>query len=140
MKAIRIGFDVPRYTHRYFIEELIEYPHPKVMLCSRFIKFYMTVSTSKKEAVRLLANISKIDEKTVFSKNLSQIAKETKTEIKELTPHIVKKEMQYFAVPEEEQWRIPFLHNLLRIRCEEWTIDNFANSEIKELIEYVCTT
>ena len=127
-------------THRYFIEELIGFPHPKIMLCSRFVKFYKTVSESKKTSIRLLANTSQLNETIIFRKNLSKIEKECKFKTDELSSYKVKNEMNYFPVPENESWRIPFLQNLLRIRSNEWTVDNFEDKEISDLIKYVCCT
>ena len=41
--AIRMCFDVHRATHRYFIEEMSDSLHPKVMLCSRFVSFHQSL-------------------------------------------------------------------------------------------------
>ena len=138
--AIRIGYDLPRNSHRYFIEEVINFPHPKVMLCSRFVKFYKTVTNCNKLSVRLLSNLGKDDVRTVFGRNLQNIASECNTERNFLTPALVKHEMKYFPVPPEQSWRIPLLQNLLAVRAEEMTLDNFENAELDQLIEHVCTT
>ena len=36
--AIRILFDLPRETHRYFIEPISIVPHIKTVLCTRFVQ------------------------------------------------------------------------------------------------------
>ena len=56
--AVRMAFDLPRGTHRYFIEEISETPHPQVMLAKRFLKFHETLQNSKKLSVKLLSEIS----------------------------------------------------------------------------------
>ena len=110
------------------------------MLCSRFLKFHETVTKSKKESVSLLANISRIDEKTVYKRNLTKIANECNVKIDKLTATIVKNKMNYCQIPEQELWRIPFIHNLLKVRSDEWTVDNMEPKEINELINFTCTT
>ena len=49
-------YSLPCTTHRYFIEQLCDVYHPKVLLCSRFIHFYETIVNSKNPAVRLRGN------------------------------------------------------------------------------------
>ena len=138
--SIRICFNIPRASHRYLIEQMIDYPHPKVMLCSRFVKFHQTITTCNKASVRMLAKLSLIDEKTVYKQNLAGIARDCDTKIKELSPSVVKCEMRYFPLPETESWRVPLLHNLLSVRSNEWQLDNFDRRELAELINHVCTT
>ena len=138
--AIRISSNIPRNSHRYLIEELIGFPHPKVMLCARFVNFHKSLTSSKKQSIRLLAKLCSMDEKSRHKKNLSQIGKECNEEIKNLTPSIVKKNMNYYRVPSNEEWRIPLLQNLLMVRAEKWFVPNFEDQELADLIHYVCTT
>ena len=65
--AIRICFNLPWNTHRYLIEELIDFPHPKIMLCSRFVNFHLSVKNSKKSSIRLLSHLSLLDDKTIYN-------------------------------------------------------------------------
>ena len=139
--AIRICNSVPRNSHRYIIEEMIDFPHPKVMLCSRFIKFYNTLINSKKDSVRILAKLCSIDEKTVMKNNLRNIARDCQVKSeKELTQSLVKSSMKYYDVPEQQEWRIPLLHNLLFVRSKDWIVDEFDDHELEEMIAYVCTS
>ena len=57
--AVKVLFDLPRETHRYFIEPVSETLHLKTMLCSRFLSFFNSLQTSNKMAVRLLSNLCK---------------------------------------------------------------------------------
>ena len=54
-----------------------------------------------------------MDEKSRHKKNLCQIGKECNEEIQNLTPVIVKKNMKYFRVQNNEELRIPLLQNFL---------------------------
>ena len=136
--AIRICFNLPWNTHRYLIEELIDFPHPKIMLCSRFVNFHLSVKNSKKSSIRLLSHLSLLDDKTIYKNNLVQIARECKVKTSELNPAIVKSEMRYSEVPDDESWRVPLLHNLLSIRAKEWSLENFGSKEINDMVYDVC--
>ena len=139
--AIRICYNIPRNSHKYYIEELVNFPHPKIMLCSRFVKFYDTLIKSKKIAVRLLAKLSFIDEKTVLKCNLRNIAKDCNVKtVNDLSPSFVKQNMRYSDVQEDQDWWIPLLHNLLLIRSKQWTVEQLEDRELEDLIYYVCTT
>ena len=46
--AIREAFNIPRTSHRYFIEEVSEHLHPMVMLSSSFVKFHQTLQKSSR--------------------------------------------------------------------------------------------
>ena len=81
-----------------------------------------------------------IDNKTVFRRNLSNIARECDTKIENLSASVVKDAMKYAPVPDEETWRVDLLHNLLAVRNREWTLDNFENNELNEMIRNICTT
>ena len=122
------------------IEPLIDYPHPKIMLCSRFVKFHQTITKCNKNSIRTLAKLTLLDDKTVYKQNLTKIARDCDTVIDKLSPSVVKSNMEYFPLPEAESWRVPFLHNLLAVRSNELHLDNFENQELAELINYVCTT
>ena len=113
---------------------MIDFPHPKVMLCSRFIKFYNTLINSKKDSVRILAKLCSIDEKTVMKNNLRNIARDCQVK------SLVKSSMKYYDVPEQQEWRIPLLHNLLFVRSKDWIVDEFDDHELEEMIAYVCTS
>ena len=69
--AIRILFDLPRETHRYFIESISNVPHIKTVLCTRFVQFVTSLSNCPKLFIRLLVNLSKHDLRTVLCKILN---------------------------------------------------------------------
>lgn len=86
---------------------MINFPHPKVMICLRFVKFSKTVANCNKLSVRLLANLCKDDQKTVFGRYLLIISSDCNIERNMLTPTL--------------------LQNVLTVREEEMLLDNFNN-------------
>ena len=136
--AIRICFDVDRSTHRYFIEELTDGLHPKVMLCSRFASFHRSLVSCDKFQVRYLARLQQADQRTVFGRTLSRIGQECGSSFP--SKAVVKKKMKYFAVPEDEAWRPPLLSDLLKVREDISTLPGFSVAEVDEMLQFVCTS
>ena len=74
--VIRILFDLPRETHRYFIEPISNVPHIKTVLCPRFVQFVTNLSNCHKICIRLLVDLRNLDLRTVLCKNLESIAQD----------------------------------------------------------------
>ena len=75
-----------------------------------------------------------------MGKNLSQISTEcgyrrwTEDEFK---PNVIKKNMKYFPVPANQQWRVGLLQELL---AENVQVQGFDEAEIKDLVDHLCVT
>ena len=139
--AVRNIFNLPWTTHRYWIENISNCLHPQVMLCSRYVKFYQSLISSKKSSVRFLSRLLENDRRTVFGRTLSHLRSECEVAAnKELSADLVKSKMKYFAVPEVEQWRADPLHELLLARQGHLSIDNFTREEIDCMVDNLCTS
>ena len=75
----------------------------------------------------------------MFGSNLRKIASECGVNKDELNPCHVKDSMSYFSCPNEEQWRIPLVKNLMSIRSSEMLLENFERKEIDAILEDICT-
>ena len=142
---MRICFNVDRTTHRYFIEELSDSLHPKVMLCSRYASFHQSLLTCDKFPIRYLARLYENDQRTVFGKTLRRIHHECSSGTDTTLPpfpskNLVKKKMKYFAVPDNETWRLSLLHDLLGARKDKSVMPGFSAAEIEEMLAFVCTS
>ena len=49
-------------------------------------------------------------------------------------------EIKFRKIPPGEEWRINLVNELLNVKHDASTIDNFDAEEIEEMLEYVCTT
>ena len=58
----------------------------------------------------------------------------------QLTAQLVNKKLVYFKVPDGEQWRIPLLQELLKLRQGHLKIDNLNSMEISNIIDHLCTS
>ena len=58
----------------------------------------------------------------------------------ELSSCRVKSNMKYFPLPENENWRVPLIKELLDVKAQNLTLTGFTNKEIDDLIVYACTS
>ena len=79
--------------------------------------------------------------KTLFrGKTLFRIQQECgATSLQELSPNLVKKHMKYVEVPEAEKWKAGLIKELLLTSSRVVTVGNFEHSEIKMMIDHLCT-
>ena len=136
--AIRHALGIPVTSHRYLIESLSDCLHPKTMLSSRLVKFDATLMSSGKSSVKFLAWLCHGDHRTVLGKNMGSICRELSSNA--VTAVDVKKQMEYFPVPEDETWRIPIIKELLEIKSGNAKISNFAEEDVSDLLNILCTT
>ena len=137
--AVRILFDVPRETHRYFIEPISRHYHIKTLLCSRFISFCDSLFCSSKLSIRLLSNLCKHDYRTVLCTNLKNISRDCNCNINILSKDFVKTNLRFHEVPQEYAWKVPILLELLQTRTDDIIIDGFAREDISDYIDFLCS-
>ena len=138
--TIRNVFDVPWQTHRYLVEVISNCPHPKTLMCSRFVKFTNSLVTSKKNSVRYLGKLNKVDKRTLMGKTLVKIGKDCKLDVDALTSSLVKRKMSYFSVPSEQTWRRDILLELLDARLGKTSIEHLEKDDFTMMINHLCTT
>ena len=137
--AIRILFDLPRETHRYFIEPISNVPHIKTVLCTRFVQFVTSLSNCHKLCIRLLVDLSKHDLRTVLCKNLESIAQDCNVQSRNLNKFCVKQNMIYNHIPLDQEWKLPILHELLKVKEDNFVLNNFVDIEIATMINFLCS-
>ena len=138
--CVRDTYRVPRQTHKYLIQTISQCMHPKVMICSRFVKLVETLNKCSKPSISLLINLVQNDQRTVCGKNLLYIANQCQLEKSKLTSYSVKNNMKYCEIPDNEKWREGMLYEMLLYRnCNFVKIDNFLRQEIDDIIDMVCT-
>ena len=124
--AVRMAFEIPRESHRYFIEELSDCPHPQTMLAQRFQKFHETLGKTKKISVKYLSELSAGNKATVYGKNLCKS----------------KSNLKYAPVPENDEWKVEAVKELLEIRWNVKEIENMPinTQELDDLLTELCTS
>ena len=66
-------FDIPKESHKYFIESLPGQPHLKSTLIKRFLSFIDQINKSPKIALKKLYHTIKDDTQSVTGYNLRRI-------------------------------------------------------------------
>ena len=133
-------FDLPRETHRYFVEEVSEAPHLKTVLIKRFLSFVDSLRSSNKKALKNVFLKIRKDTQSVTGYNLRKILLlGNKGDVDLLNPTDAN-EIKYYPVPEAEQWRIGFVKELTDIKFGRMTIDGFTTEEINDLLHIICTS
>ena len=133
-------FNLDRRTHRSLIEPISNMNHLKTILISRFVNFAKKLLISKKFTVRFLANLRSKDQRSLFGRNIFNILKLSHVEgFDELAPSSAKLHIRYWPGQEEERWRQYIAQGLLEIRGGAWEVHGFSNTEIQEMLTFVCT-
>ena len=129
---MRLALNVDRCTHHYLIESISGATHPKVMLSSRYASFWRSLQNSSKLPMRLLARLFEKDGRTVMGRTLNSLCRQCKLgDIEHLTANLVKKRSEYFRAPDNEQWRLGLVPELLH---------GFTSNEIEDMIHFTCTS
>ena len=140
--SIRMAFDIPRETHRYFIEGISECWHPQRMLVKRFMKFHETLQRTQKTSIRYLSKLSERNLMTVYGQNLWNISHRSSEPLENLTAKNVGEKFKYVDIPEQELWKIDVIKELLELKWNESEIDNFDfdKTELDELLSDLCAS
>ena len=72
-RSVKIMFDLPWGTHRYFVEPLTGDTHLSRMLVKRYLSFIEKLETSKKTPLKTLLSIAKRDVRSITGSNLRRI-------------------------------------------------------------------
>ena len=137
-RSIKIMYDLPWATHRYFMEPLTEKPHMRTIMIKRYLSFIEKIEKSKKDSLKALLDIAKRDVRTTTGSNLRRIMLlEGKETIDQLKSKDIK--VEYHVVPESESWRINFVKELVEIRHGDMAVPGMMDDELTEIFNYLCT-
>jgi hypothetical protein len=120
--CIKLAWQVPRGTHTYFVERLLDcgMSHVRTDILARYVKYLTSLRSSPSMEVVVLANLVARDVRTTTGANLHYGPLEKLSEM-----------------PDQDRWRLPYLGRLLEERGER-----FHNMEdtvgITELIDSLC--
>ena len=113
--------------------------HPKVLLCTRYIKFIEPLKTSKKSCVRYLANLVRDDRRTLAGRTISSIARDCHVN-RDILSHKDVKKSKYREIPADQKWRSSMLQELLNVRYGSSSIPGVEKEEVEDLIKFICSS
>jgi hypothetical protein len=138
-KSIRLMFELPLQTHRYFICPISESTNVKGMLIKRFISFTGKLETSTKNAVKHLYKFVNKDAQSITGSNLRNIRLLLgKDDNQNLYPSDAR-DVKYLQAGVEDLWKINFLKELIEVKHGNLNT-GLNNDEIEEIIEHLCTS
>ena len=138
--SIRQMFDLPRETHRYLVEPVSEYPHLRKILMCRFISFLNQVNNSGKNVPKDLLNTIQYDTKSITGNNIRNILRLTKkVKIEDVKKQDILK-LDYFTIPEGENWRLNLIRDIVETQNSVYEIQDFSVEELKDMLAYACTS
>ena len=85
----------------------------------------------------MLAKLNERDLRTVYGNNLRKIADLCGKNIDELSTQEVKNKVKYRNLPQDEEWRIPILKEMLFARENNIEIEGLTKRDINHIINYV---
>ena len=137
--SFRTMYNLPRSTHRYFVEPISGKTHVKTILIKNFLSFISQIENSKKLASKALLTVIKNNVSTVTGSNLKNIMKLTNREtVKEITVSDIK-QLRYHPIPDEEEWRIGIVRDIIDIRNGNAKLENFNAAELNDMLDFACT-
>ena len=71
--SFRIIYDLPRNSHKYFVEPISQSPHLKSILIKRFLNFTEQIKNSKKRALKNVFLKTRKDCQSISGSNLRKI-------------------------------------------------------------------
>ena len=135
---VRNVYHLDRCTHRYFVEPISGYLHPRTMLASRLVKFYRSCCDSYKLVMRLLVHLVESDNRTVLRRTLTLLLREcnlNNQSPEQLTPNILKTSCKYAAIPQDETWRLNLVKEIMDTKL---AIPEFDKTELKSIMKCLC--
>ena len=138
-KSVKIMYDLPWATHRYFMEPLVGSEHVSRILAKRYLSFIDKIRKSGKSSIIQLLDIVKKDARLTTGYNLRSIMiLAGKNRVEDL--EVGKVDFEYHKVEETEAWRIDFVQELIDLRYGDLHVPGMDVDELKEILDYICTS
>ena len=129
--SVRHMWKLPYETHRYFIEPLGGM-HAKIMILTRYITFVQSISKTTKKAALYLLQRTIYNQQTITGKNVRLILIEIDdNDILELKVNKVKKSLKFYEIPENNEWKIDLIKELVDIKMNNLVLDFDDREDVK---------
>ena len=136
---MKIIFDLPWATHRYFVEQLTGVPHMRRLLVRRYISFIEKVRNSSKTALAQLLELVQNDVRMTSGHNLRTIMlQEGLNRVSDI--RIGNCDFEYKKLSGEGKWRFDFVRELVELRHEDLDVPGIKAEDQEHILEYLCTT
>lgn len=131
----RMMMNLPRKTHRFFIEPLTKTQHIRKSLRKRFVNFICKVKDSSKAILRHLLYEIRSDCRSTTGNNIRKILLEYgATKLTDINI----KNAAYKEIPEGEEWKIPLVSEIVETLAGNLDVAHFTNDQLKEICDEAC--
>ena len=139
--CIKLAWQVPRSTHTYFVERMLDcgLSHVRTDILARYVKYLSSLRNSPSMEVVVLANLVARDVRTSTGANLHHIGVMTGLDPWTCSPKQVKIVMseRLGQLPEQDKWRLTYLGRLLKERGEKF-FSMEDTIQLTDLIDSLC--
>ena len=102
--------------------------------------FLEQIRKSNKSASKFLLDSIIQDTGSTTGSNLRNILLQTdKTDVRELCPQDAFK-IKYHQIPEEEQWRLSYIQDIIEAKNGQMMISNISDSDLDDMLSVLCTS
>ena len=137
-RSVKIMYDLPWGTHRYFLEELTGVPHISRTLVRRYLSFVSKIRSSSKVALAELLQVIKSDVRCTTGYNLRHIMLLAgMRRIEELEDGSA--DFEYYKPEECQAWRLSMVKEIVDIKNSEFTVLGLEENELEEILDHLCT-
>ena len=107
-RSVKIMYDLPWGTHRYFMEPLTGLAHTSRILAKRYLSFIESIRNSSKTAIKSLLNLVQNDVRSTTGHNLKTVMLLTgRKRIQELKSG--QEDFEYHNIPEADLWKVAMI-------------------------------
>ena len=132
-RTIKIVYDLPHATHRYLLNDLVNFDHIKKLIIKRFLKFSEQIRNIDVPQITLLHRIQSCDYRSVYGRNILNILREAgSTQISDVKLDNI----TINPAPPGCEWRSHLLKDLLRDRFNSKCL--LSLDELNQIIVDIC--
>ena len=132
----RIMLDLPRTSHRYFLEPLSKTMHVKKSLTKRFINFIGKLETSRKTVIRQILHEIRHDCRSTTGHNIRKLLLENNAlQLRNIDYEVI----PYKRVPKGSDWKIGMVEELIEIKSGNLELAKFTMDEVGYLCRSICS-
>ena len=139
---LRMIWDLPYETHRYFYEHLTECRHLKVLLLKRFLKFVLSISVGTNMVCKMLLYTCYRNVKSATGSNIRNIELEANDRIviEDLQKSLNKvvEKLKFEETP-ATAWRIAAMKETALVKLGHLQVEGFTTVEVEDILRYLCT-
>ena len=131
---------LPYATHRFLIEPLSNEKHIKLVLIERFVSFMERIERSGKLAIRMLKAEAIKDVRSTTGANYRGIMMLLgNMNVSKVTIQSIK-HLKYRPVSDNDQWTVMMVKELYDVLNGDTELEGFDQTEIKNMMEFLCTS